>query len=121
MKLIYVASPYSGDVKDNIKFARDACRFVMENGHAFFAPHLIYPQILNDRIPEERRLGMDMGLAVLSKCDELWAFGVVVSKGMQREIDHAEQLGIPVRHFIVFEETRRGGRLRQPSWRMTTS
>ncbi len=36
MKLIYVASPYSGDIEKNIEFIKKACRHVMNEGHAFF-------------------------------------------------------------------------------------
>ena len=35
MKLIYVASPYAGDVEKNVEYAKQACRTVMESGHAF--------------------------------------------------------------------------------------
>lgn len=98
MKLIYVASPYAGDIDKNTEFARKACRHVMNEGHAFFAPHLLYPQLLNDANPYERQAGLDMGLAVLKKCDELWVCGDRISSGMQAEIDLAKQLGIPIRY-----------------------
>jgi len=39
MNLIYVASPYAGDIERNTEFAKKACWFVMNEGHAFFAPH----------------------------------------------------------------------------------
>ena len=103
-KLIYVSSPLSGDVEKNIEYAKAACRMVMDSGHAFFAPHLLYPSFLDDTVPEERKLGMDMGLAALEKCDELWAFGPRISAGMAAEIEHAERLGIPVRR-MELEET----------------
>ena len=65
MKIVYVSSPYSeGRRKENIKYAKDACRYVAESGHAFFASHLLYPQIMDDKQPGERKHGMDMGLAV---------------------------------------------------------
>ncbi len=38
MKLIYVASPYVGDIEQNTEFARKACRHVMNEGHAFLRP-----------------------------------------------------------------------------------
>jgi len=98
MKLIYVASPYAGDIEKNTEFARKACRYVMNEGHAFFAPHLLYPQLLNDANPDERQAGLDMGLAILKKCDELWACGDRISSGMQAEIELAKQLGIPIRY-----------------------
>lgn len=37
MKLIYVASPYAGDVEANTELAKRVCRHVMEQGHAFCA------------------------------------------------------------------------------------
>ena len=96
MKLIYVASPYAGDVEKNVEYAKLACRAVVENGDACFAPHLLYPAILDDSIPEERQAGIKMGLAFLCRCDELWVFGPVISSGMQEEIAAAERLRIPV-------------------------
>jgi hypothetical protein len=96
MKLIYVASPYAGDIEQNTEFARKACRHVMSEGHAFFAPHLLYPQLLDDSKPQERQLGLDMGLAVLPRCDELWCYGDRISFGMHLEIEEAVRLGIPV-------------------------
>ena len=103
MKLIYVASPYAGDIKQNTAFARKACRHVMNEGHAFFAPHLLYPQLLDDSNPQERQAGLDMGLAMLPRCDELWCYGDRISYGMHLEIEEAVRLGIPVRRVMELE------------------
>ena len=97
MKLIYVASPYAGDTEKNIEYAKQACRYVLNEGNAFFCPHLLYPQILDDNNPEERRLGINIGKEFLSKCDELWVFGEHISQGMFEEIEFAKVKGIPVR------------------------
>lgn len=104
MKLIYVASPYAGDIKKNMEYAKQACRAVMESGHAFFAPHLLYPAVLDDAVPEERQTGIEMGLTLLHRCDELWAFGSVTSSGMQAEIEEAERLRIPVHRMDISED-----------------
>ena len=104
MKIIYVASPSAGDIKKNTEFAKKACRHVMEQGHTFFAPHLMYPAILDDRQPQERQLGIDMGLAMLEHCDELWCYGGHISQGMMREITEADRLGIPVRRVLEQEQ-----------------
>lgn len=96
MKIIYVASPYAGDTEKNTEFAKRVCRHVMNEGHAFFAPHLLYPQLLNDANPHERQTGLDMGIAMLSRCDELWCYGDRISPGMRLEIEEAARLGIPV-------------------------
>ncbi|HEX3029093.1 MAG TPA: DUF4406 domain-containing protein [Clostridia bacterium] len=97
MKIIYIASPYAGDVKNNIEFAIEACQYVITTGNAFFCPHLLYPQVLDDNEPEERKLGLNMGKQLLLKCDELWAFGNRISQGMFEEIEFARQNNIPVK------------------------
>jgi hypothetical protein len=103
MNLIYVASPYAGDIERNTEFAKKACWFVMNEGHAFFAPHLLYPQVLNEHDSDDRRLGLGMGKEALAHCDELWVFGDTISCGMQNEIDAARKLGIPVKYVAAQE------------------
>lgn len=103
MKIIYVASPYAGDVQKNTEFAKRACRHVMEQGHAFFAPHLLYSSLLCESVPTERQLALDMGLVMLSACDELWCYGDRISQGMMSEIAEAERLGIPIRRVMEQE------------------
>lgn len=100
MKIIYVASPYAGDIQKNSEFAKTACRFVMNEGHAFFCPHLLYPIILDEQNPKERQLGLDMGLAMLQSCDELWCFGDHISLGMMSEIEEAQRLSVPTRRVM---------------------
>lgn len=104
MKKIYVASPYAGDIEKNTDFAKDACRFVLEQGHAFFCPHLLYPNVLDEHNPNERQLGLDMGIAMLEICDELWCFGDRISHGMMMEISEAEKLNIPTRRVMECEQ-----------------
>lgn len=111
MNIIYVASPYAGDVEQNVKNAREYCRYTMEQGNIPLASHLLYPQILNDLNPAERSIGTQMGLELLARCDELWAFGDP-SPGMMAEIAEAERLGIPVRQITLeeLEENRLAGK-----------
>lgn len=103
MKLIYVASPYKGDIEKNIEYAKQACRYVLNQGNAFFCPHLLYPQILDDNNPEERRLGINIGKEFLTKCDELWAFEGHISHGMFEEIEFAGKMGIPIKRIIQLD------------------
>lgn len=81
-KLVYIASPYAGDVEINVSFAKAACRYAMEQGCIPIAVHLIYPQLLNDTVPEEREAGIRMGLRVLEACDELWLCGEQLSQSL---------------------------------------
>lgn len=41
-KLVYIASPYSGDVERNVAFAKAACRYAMkQGGYAHCLPSVI--------------------------------------------------------------------------------
>ena len=86
-KLVYIASPYSGDVERNVAFAKAACRYAMNQGVTPIASHLLYPQML----------GTDMGLRILKVCEEVWVCGSELSSGMEQEIRAARQLQIPLR------------------------
>ena len=88
-KIVYIASPYAGDIENNIRFAKAACRLAMEEGSTPVAAHLLYPQMLDDSIPEQRELGIRMGLKLLEACSELWLCGSRVSDGMQEELKAA--------------------------------
>lgn len=96
-KLIYIASPYAGDIEANTAFAKKACRYAIHQGYTPIAVHLLYPQMLDDNDPAERELGLRLGHRVLDVCDELWCCGSRISSGMAREIAEAQRLGIPIR------------------------
>ena len=96
MKLVYIASPLRGDYKKNIKQATEYCEKACSLGVLAFAPHLYFTQFYNDTIPEQREKGLEMGLAMLEKCEELWVMGTHISQGMRGEIAHAKSLGIPI-------------------------
>lgn len=93
MKKVYICSPFSGDVENNIRKAREYCRNAIEQDCLPIAPHLLYPQILDDNNPKERKLGIQMGLEILDICDEIWVCGDIISNGMQNEIEYAESVG----------------------------
>ena len=109
MKLVYICSPYAGDVENNVRFAKAACRYAMKQGCAPIAVHLLYPQILNDAVPSERKAGIRMGLRVLASCEELWACGETISDGMRCEIAKAGRLGMPARERSARKAIRRSG------------
>ena len=96
-KLVYIASPYAGEVEKNIEFAKTACRYAMEQNCTPIAVHLLYPQFLDDHDPVQREAGLRMGHRVLEACDELWLCGSRISTGMAMELKEAKKLGIPVR------------------------
>ena len=99
MKKIYVCSPYAGATEENTRNARRYCEYVAKTGGAIpLAPHLLFPQFLNDQVPSEREFGCMAGLQLLSECDELWYFGDYVSTGMVTEIIAAKDQNIRVRY-----------------------
>lgn len=105
LPLVYICSPYSGDVDANIKKAQEFCRFAVDKGQIPLAPHLIYPQFMNDNDPAERDLAMFFDIILLGKCQEVWVLGDIISKGMSMEIEKANKRKQPVRYFnSKFEE-----------------
>lgn len=99
--IVFICSPFAGDVEGNVMRAKRYGRFAVTQKVIPIIPHLMYPQFLYDDDPAERRLGLEMGLVLLSKCQELWVFGDRVSKGMAVEIKKAKQCKIPIRYFTV--------------------
>lgn len=67
-KLIYIASPYAGDIAGNTQFAIQCCQFAIQRGYTPVASHLIYPQILDDTIPEQRELGLTLFWRPAARC-----------------------------------------------------
>ena len=97
--IVFICSPFAGDIENNVKAARRYCRFAVEIGYIPFAPHLLFPQFLDDTDPRERELGLLFGIALMSKCAEVWVFGEKVSAGMAKEIEKAEKRGMRIRRF----------------------
>lgn len=97
--LVYIASPLSGDVPSNTEKARKCCRFALEKGQIPLAPHLMFPQFVNEDDPAERELALFMDIVLLGKCSELWVFGDTVSAGMRTEIEVAKKRRQMIRYF----------------------
>lgn len=102
-RLVYIAFPYAGAIQSNVEFAKVACCFAVPQGGTPLAVHLLYPQILDDRIPDDRTAGIQMGLRVLKACDELWVCGDFISHGMQAELAAAKEWGIPFKRIRAEE------------------
>lgn len=101
-RMVYIASAMRGDIEGNLRKAAAYCHAAAEAGAVPIAPHLYFSAYLDDRVPEERAAGMEMGLHILGRCDELWVFGTP-TEGMKAEIKLANNLKMPI-HYIP-EET----------------
>lgn len=97
--IVYICSPFSGDVDSNIAAAQRYSRFAVDKGYIPIAPHLLFPQFLNDNDSKERQLGLFFGNALMSKCAEVWVFGSTISAGMDAEIKRAKWKDYRLRYF----------------------
>ena len=95
--VVYVCSPYSGDIERNTANARMYSRFAVAKNTIPFAPHLLLPQYISEEY--ERGLAMFMNKVFLGKCDELWVFGNKITDGMEEEIELAGKMRKKIRYF----------------------
>jgi len=103
--LVYICSPFSGNTEGNIKRARDFCRFALEKGNIPLAPHLMFPQFMDDSNEKERDMAIFMDIVLMGKCQEVWVLGDLISRGMGIEIEKAKKRKQTVRYFNKdFEE-----------------
>ena len=97
--IVYICSPYSGDVERNVKAAQGYSRHAVDKGYIPLAPHLLFPQFLQENKPAERLLGLLFGNALMSKCSEVWVFGSRITPGMEAEIKRARWKNYRLRYF----------------------
>lgn len=97
--IVYICSPYSGEVERNLEMARKYSRFAVDQHCLPITPHIYFTQFMDDSIPDERETALFMNLVLMSKCAELWVFGDVISKGMKAEIDRAKRKHMKIRYF----------------------
>lgn len=107
---VFICSPFrpvgntekdqSKEMEANLALAKKACRYAVEKGFVPLAPHLYFPQFLDDEESNERRFGIFLGLYGLAECAELWVIGRRITEGMEQEISWAQKWGIPVRYFL---------------------
>jgi hypothetical protein len=97
--LVFVCSPFAGNTEYNTEKARDYCRFAVSRNCIPIAPHLLFPQFMDDQDPAQRELALLMGTVLMCKCSELWVFGGNITKGMALEIDKAKSRNMIIRYF----------------------
>lgn len=92
MEKVYVISRYAAKTKKERRFheqvARYFCRRIVEEGKQPVAPHLFYPQFLEDGDRLERKIGLELALNDLSGCSSFLLVTVdgIISEGMRGEI-----------------------------------
>ena len=95
-KLVVIESPFAGNVKENIKYARACMKDCLLRGEFPFASHLLYTQqgILDDDNPEERKLGIEAGFQWGDHADIVVVYtDRGTTKGMDLGIKKAKKAG----------------------------
>ena len=101
MVLVSIESPYAGDIETNLRYARACMSDCLKRGEAPIASHLLYTQegILDDDIPEERKLGIQAGFEWNQAAEKTVVYiDLGISKGMQDGIEEANQRCRPVEY-----------------------
>lgn len=104
MQLVVLESPYAGvgvaELEINLAYARACMADCLRRGESPFASHLLYtqPGVLDDRDPEQRRLGIEAGFRWReeTRCHTVVYCDLGLSTGMIRGILHALRLGLTV-------------------------
>ena len=97
MRLVVVESPYAGDVEANTDYARRCVKDALSRGEAPLASHLLYTQVLDDEVPEERYLGVEAGMAWIAEAEASVVYlDLGLTTGMLGGILRARDMGIHV-------------------------
>lgn len=95
-RIVCIESPFAGDVPRNLRFLRACLRDCLHRGEAPYASHAIYtqPGVLDDGVPDERKLGMEAGFEFKNVADCTVVYtNLGISPGMQAGIDASLQQG----------------------------
>ena len=111
MKFIYICSRYKPDKNHSVAFHRavaaSACKTIIEENNCCMpvAPHLYFPQFMDDENPEEREQALTYGKRILQDCDRMKVLVVdgIISEGMKEEIKLAEGI-MPIDYFYATKE-----------------
>lgn len=92
--LVIIESPFAGEVERNKAYAKRCILDSLKRNELPFASHLIYTQVLDDTIPEERKIGMDAGWGIIRYSEYSIAYvDYGISSGMAEGIKIAQDMG----------------------------
>lgn len=106
MRRVVIESPYAGDeyasVEEHVEYAKRAVADSLMRGEAPLASHLLYPGILDDDVPEQRKLGIEAGHAWTPSADAVVAYvDYGMTRGMKQGILAAEQAHVDVAYRFI--------------------
>ena len=98
-KLIYIAHPIGGDVKNNLEKVKQIYYLMSVGSEDYtpFVPYWITCHALDDSNPIHRKIGMEQNKYFFDNriIDEVWVYGGI-SEGVKKEIEWASENGINV-------------------------
>ena len=94
-QMVYICSPYAGDIEGNTEKARKYCRWATDQGCIAIAPHLLFPQFMSE--DTEREEALYNGIVLLGKCACRADSDTLT--GMRIEIEKAEKFHKRIRYF----------------------
>jgi hypothetical protein len=104
MRRVIIESPYAGDIRANVEYARRAMRDSLARGEAPFASHLLYtqPDVLRDEDAFERQWGIEAGFAWREAAEAtIFYTDLGFSPGMDHGLAHARRLGHTVEYRTI--------------------
>jgi len=98
MLRVIIESPYAGDVERNVAYAKLCLKDSLMRNEAPILSHLLHTQVLDDKNPKERKIGIDAGLAWVCVADkQIFYIDYGMSKGM------TDAMTFALDHNIEFE------------------
>src|ERR1700685_2220829 len=96
MRTVAIESPYAGDIPQNVRYAKACVRDCLKRNEACYGSHLFFTQegLLDDNVPEERKLGMQAGFFIAEKMAVRVVYeDLGYSSGMRAGMNHAMEMG----------------------------
>lgn len=82
--------------KRNFYLRENIVKFILEQGYTPTCAFVMFSYFLLDTV--NRRALISANNALIKKSDELWVFGCI-SDGVQKEIDLANKINLPIKYF----------------------
>lgn len=83
--LVYICSPYSGDTENNVELARALCAHAVSRRKIPLAPHLIFPQFMDDTDANDHELAMFFNRILLSEFEAIWGYTACFMTSVSRD------------------------------------
>jgi len=106
-KRIIIESPYAGEVERNIEYARKCMIDSLKRNESPFLSHLLYTQVLDDEIPEERSIGISAGYEWWSATDKIvFYLDYGITPGMLKALNRAIEQKKEIEYRVICKPSR---------------